>query len=131
VSRTLCARDYKDPAKILIRNNTKKGYAEARDGDALQLAQTGQNGPRVMRQKIPTMTNGNNIGVITNQYHIRRLTPVECERLQGFPDNWTKYGVDDELISDTQRYKCCGNAVTVNVVRDILDDWNIIEEKED
>ena len=41
---------------------------------------------------------------------IRRLTPVECERLQGFPDNWT------EGHSDTQRYKMCGNAVTVPVV---------------
>jgi len=41
---------------------------------------------------------------------IRRLTPVECERLQGFPDNWT------EGLSDTQRYKCLGNAVTVNVI---------------
>jgi len=41
---------------------------------------------------------------------IRRLTPVECERLQGFPDDWT------EGISDTQRYKCLGNAVTVNVI---------------
>lgn len=46
---------------------------------------------------------------------IRRLTPVECERLQGFPDNWTKYGTEGE-ISDTQRYKMCGNAVTVDVV---------------
>ena len=45
---------------------------------------------------------------------IRRLTPLECERLQGFPDNWT------EGVSDTQRYKCCGNAVTVNVVREIV-----------
>ena len=45
---------------------------------------------------------------------IRRLTPLECERLQGFPDGWT------EGISDTQRYKCCGNAVTVNVVREIV-----------
>lgn len=44
---------------------------------------------------------------------IRRLTPTECERLQGFPDGWT------EGISDTQRYKCLGNAVTVNVVRAI------------
>ena len=42
---------------------------------------------------------------------IRRLTPIECERLQGFPDNWT------EGISDTQRYKCLGNACTVNVVQ--------------
>ena len=41
---------------------------------------------------------------------IRRLTPTECERLQGFPDGWT------EGISDTQRYKCLGNAVTVNVI---------------
>jgi len=47
---------------------------------------------------------------------IRRLTPVECERLQGFPDNWTKYGADEEEISDTQRYKMMGNAVTTNVV---------------
>jgi DNA (cytosine-5)-methyltransferase 1 len=42
---------------------------------------------------------------------IRRLTPVECERLQGFPDGWT------EGISDTQRYKLLGNAVTTNVVK--------------
>lgn len=40
---------------------------------------------------------------------VRRLTPIECERLQGFPDNWT------EGQSDTQRYKQLGNAVTVNV----------------
>ena len=44
---------------------------------------------------------------------IRRLTPTECERLQGFPDGWT------DGISDTQRYKCLGNAVTTNVVQAI------------
>lgn len=52
---------------------------------------------------------------------IRRLTPRECERLQGFPDDWTRYGKDDELISDTQRYKCCGNAVTTNVITAIIE----------
>lgn len=41
---------------------------------------------------------------------IRKLTPLECERLQGFPDGWT------EGVSDTQRYKMMGNAVTVNVI---------------
>ena len=46
---------------------------------------------------------------------IRRLTPIECERLQGFPDNWTKFGTKGK-ISDAQRYKMCGNAVTVDVV---------------
>jgi DNA (cytosine-5)-methyltransferase 1 len=46
---------------------------------------------------------------------IRRLTPTECERLQGFPDGWT------EGLSDTQRYKTLGNAVTVNVIKDIME----------
>ena len=45
---------------------------------------------------------------------VRRLTPTECERLQGFPDGWT------EGLSDTQRYKTLGNAVTVNVIRDLI-----------
>lgn len=55
---------------------------------------------------------------------IRRLTPIECERLQAFPDNWTKYGLFEDgvtrEISDAQRYKCCGNAVTTAVVEDII-----------
>ncbi len=45
-----------------------------------------------------------------NQGRIRRLTPRECERLQGFPDGWT------EGVSDTQRYKMMGNAVSVPVI---------------
>jgi hypothetical protein len=45
----------------------------------------------------------------------RRLTPTECERLQGFPDGWT------EGVSSTQRYKMLGNAVTVNVVQAIAE----------
>ena len=55
-----------------------------------------------------------------NNLKIRRLTPVECERLQGFPDNWTKYGHDNKEISDTQRYKQLGNAVTTTVVTSIV-----------
>ena len=45
---------------------------------------------------------------------IRRLTPTECERLMGLPDGWT------EGVSDTQRYKLCGNGVVVNVVEEII-----------
>jgi len=50
---------------------------------------------------------------------VRRLTEIECERLQGFPDNWTQYGDyngDIKPIARTQRYKLIGNAVTVNIV---------------
>ena len=57
--------------------------------------------------------------VVEPNYRIRRLTPIECERLQGFPDNHTEYGnYDGEVkkVSNTQRYKQCGNAVTVDIV---------------
>jgi len=59
-----------------------------------------------------------------SDYRIRRLTPLEAERLQGFPDGWTESGVDMKgnyvAISDTQRYRCLGNAVTVNVIEGIM-----------
>lgn len=55
----------------------------------------------------------------TKDNKIRYLTEIECERLQGFPDNWTQYGDYNgriRRISKTQRYKLIGNAVTVDIV---------------
>lgn len=64
---------------------------------------------------------GNNAGGTHNHLlskcRIRRLTPLECFRLQSFPDEW--YYKLREHISDTQMYKLAGNAVTVNVIEDI------------
>lgn len=77
----------------------------------------------------PTLTaissNITNRPIIETEYTYRAITPMEAERLQGFPDNWTKEGVDGAKISDTQRYKCCGNAVTTNVIKYIIDNWEI------
>mgnify|MGYP000872186622 CR=1 FL=1 len=56
-------------------------------------------------------TGGNNVPL----FGVRRLTPTECCRLQGFPDDW------NSSVSDTQRYKQMGNAVTVNVIECIGD----------
>lgn len=64
---------------------------------------------------------GGKTGLYKTEKGIRRLTPIECEKLQGFPKDFSKYGKDGELISDTQRYKCLGNAVTVPVVEYILE----------
>ena len=74
-----------------------------------------QNGRRFKEDGEPsfTLTAQDKHGVYDGM-RIRRLTPLECERLQGFPDGWT------EGVSDTQRYKALGNAVTVNVVREIM-----------
>lgn len=73
-----------------------------------------QNGRRIKDSGEPafTVTSQDKHGLYDGA-HIRRLTPLECERLQGFPDNWT-------VGSDTQRYKQCGNAVTVNVVEAVV-----------
>lgn len=46
-------------------------------------------------------------------YVARRLTPLECERLQGFPDNWTRYRHDGKEIGDTRRYEMLGNSIAV------------------
>lgn len=64
--------------------------------------------------------NGNETGGVpfvrqAGDMAVRRLTPRECERLQGFPDNWTRYGADGTEISDSARYRMLGNAVAVPV----------------
>ena len=73
---------------------------------------------RVQDDKINTLqarmgTGGNNMPMVATT-QVRRLTPLECERLQGFPDGWT------EDQSDTNRYKQMGNAVAVPVVEWII-----------
>jgi len=80
---------------------------------------------RSARDECPTLTDPtHNSTRLHDGYRIRRLTPIECERLQGFSDNHTEYGnYDGEVkkISNTQRYKQCGNAVTVDVVQSIAE----------
>lgn len=59
------------------------------------------------------------MGVATRS-SVRRLLPVECERLMGFPDNWTRIpwrGKPEEECPDSHRYKACGNSMCVNVMR--------------
>jgi len=75
---------------------------------------------RVARSESPTLTEPHHNSLrMFDGYRIRRLTPIECERLQGFPDDHTAFGNYDGVVkpmSNTQRYKQCGNAVTVDVV---------------
>ncbi len=69
-------------------------------------------------KSVTLSANGGGWGAKTGLYlikeHVRKLHPIECERLQGLPDNYT------EGISNTQRYKCLGNAFNVDVVVHIL-----------
>jgi DNA (cytosine-5)-methyltransferase 1 len=89
-----------------------------------------QNGRRFKEEGEPsfTITSQDRHG-ICDGIRIRRLTPTECERLQGFPDGWTKEGTingQTVQISDTQRYKCLGNAVTTTVITKIIEKlWSV------
>jgi site-specific DNA-cytosine methylase len=78
---------------------------------------------------VPTMnarmgTGGNNTPMVSYPATVRRLTPMECERLQGFPDGWTTHRIDEKkgLVeqADSSRYKQMGNAVAVPVVEWII-----------
>ena len=104
---------------IQIKTNTKKGYEIAKKGDTInfQNPKSKTRRGRIGKGIAQTLDTSSSQYIVSDK--IRRLTPLECERLQGFPDNWTKYGTKG-LISDTQRYKMCGNAVTVDVVEAIF-----------
>jgi DNA (cytosine-5)-methyltransferase 1 len=67
----------------------------------------------------PIGAKDNGLGVLTSALRVRRLTPLECERLQGFPDDWTliPYGRRGALAKDTPRYKAIGNSMPVPVMR--------------
>jgi DNA (cytosine-5)-methyltransferase 1 len=164
-----------NPTNIKIPVNTKKGYDIARSGDSINFAflggkdRQGRVGHGVaqtldlsMQQYTPVIAKTVRVGgkgsPIDNKQNwmnykinnrVRRLTPIECERLMGLPDGWTKYaqgkigdktiiGYKDNkdktqtipifakskdgvvVISDSQRYKLCGNGVVVNVVEEII-----------
>lgn len=125
--------------KIAIKEATSKGYAFADPGDNINVSFPGSNDRRgrVGKGKANTILTSSQQGVLTDQFEIRRLTPLECWRLQTFPDKAfyaAKFGsmeiaeaiisegVDhyqcsfDQKMSDSQLYKQAGNSVTVEVI---------------
>ena len=101
--------------KLRVRQATKQWYIVANDGDWISLAypnSTTRRG-RVIHQKSNTITTEWESYAYSDS-RIRKLTPIECERLQTLPDNYT------EWASDSQRYKMLGNWWTVDVIAHIF-----------
>ena len=105
--------------KIRVREATKQGYAEASVGDSVNLSHPNSKTRRgrVGEGIANTLVTGDNQGVVTPNFRIRKLTPRECWRLQGFPD-WA-FDKAQEVNSNSQLYKQAGNSVTVNVIKEI------------
>lgn len=84
-------------------------------GVAQMFEDNRRDGPRFHNDVAPSLqsfmgTGGNNTPMIAHDMAVRRLTPVECERLMGWPDDHTAVGVNGP-VKDTNRYKMCGNGV--------------------
>ena len=105
----------------LIRTANKQGYMTAQVGDGVDLAypDSETRRGRVQPQRSNTLTTSDNLGVLVDDetIQIRKLTPKECWRLQGFTDE--QYEKAAAVNSNSQLYKQAGNAVTVNVVEEI------------
>jgi DNA (cytosine-5)-methyltransferase 1 len=81
-------------------------------------------------QTVSTRINASTTGGVMHSTAIRRLTPKEVERLQGFPDDWTKIpyrNKEADQCPDGPRYKACGNSMAVPVMRWIGERINLIE----
>ena len=112
----------KDKKQLTIKEATKKGYTTIEDGDCFDMTF-----PKSKTRRGRNMKNKSNCLTAANydymryehsdqeqEVYWRKLTPVECERLQTVPDNYTNH------VSNTQRYKMLGNGWTIEVICHIL-----------
>ena len=112
----------KDKKQLTIKEATKKGYTTIEDGDCFDMTfpNSKTRRGRNMKDKSNCLTAANydymryEHSDEDKEVYWRKLTPVECERLQTVPDNYTNH------VSNTQRYKMLGNGWTIEVICHIL-----------
>ena len=109
---------------LKVRNGTTRGYIEVQEGGGNERGYPNSNTRRgrVIDEgnTTPTIDTTNNAGAVEfngKQVRIRKLTPRECFRAQGFPDEYFERAA--EVNSNSQLYKQAGNSVTVNVIYEI------------
>ena len=108
--------------KVCFPEATKKGYVAAGIGQGIDIqypnSQTRRG--RLLKEKSHCIQAGSvNQGIINEKYNWRKLTPIECERLQTVPDNYT------EGVSNSQRYKMLGNGWTIKVIEHVLTNMDV------
>lgn len=105
---------------LIVKEATKKGYSEARDGDFVNLqfpnskTRRGRVGKEISQTLLCNDANG-----VVERLRIRKLTPKECFRLMGFDDKDVDI-LTENKISNTQLYKMAGNSIVVDVLEEIF-----------
>lgn len=110
---------------LLITEATQKGYTEIKPGECFDAENPKSKTRRGRKMEFKAnclMAAKTNFMQYTADYRIRRLTPTECARLQTIPD-WYEW-----IVSNTQIYKQCGNGWTVEVIKHILSQWDLVNE---
>jgi DNA (cytosine-5)-methyltransferase 1 len=115
VANTLGANDYKEPQAVAFAQNQ---VGEVREGEVFNTLNTNSN------------ASGRNTPLLRQSLSVRRLTPIECERLQGFPDNYTDIRLNDKQTPDGPRYKAMGNSMAVPVMNWIGRRIQMVEDTE-
>ena len=112
--------------KIAVREATKIGYDVAKLGDSINFSQPNSKTRRgrVGHGVANTLTTSIEQATLTNDLKIRKLTPLETWRLQGFPD-WAFDRAREAGLSDSQLYKQAGNSVTVPVIKAIAENMEV------
>ena len=118
-SLTTCGGGNLEP-HIKIKNSTKKGYLEAKVGDGVDLSYPDSKTRRGRVQKglSQTLVCSDNRGVVTDDFKIRKLTPLEYWRLMGIDDE--DFYKAQKVNSNSQLYKQAGNAIVVDVLEEIF-----------
>ena len=116
---------------LIVKEATKKGYAEAFAGDSINLEQPNSKTRRgrVGRGVAQTLTTSPQQVTVTNNLQLRKLTPLECFRLMGFDDEDFKHAA--AFNSDNQLYKQAGNSIVVQVFQALIANIDIFKKQEE
>jgi DNA (cytosine-5)-methyltransferase 1 len=148
VANTLGANDYKEPQAVAIQNATRgasqNGLGITTDGPMYTLDVGSQHAVAFAQNQVGEVregevfntlntnsnASGRNTPLLRQSLSVRRLTPIECERLQGFPDNYTDIRLNDKQTPDGPRYKAMGNSMAVPVMNWIGKRIQMVEDTE-
>jgi DNA (cytosine-5)-methyltransferase 1 len=129
---TLEARTVTQAVAFSVRADAmREGTAKTMSPDAEGRMRLRDPGLGIYEEIAPTLDTGQAHGIV-QPWAVRRLTPLECERLMGFPDGWTRIPYRNKTADacpDGPRYKALGNSWAVNCGRVIFDRMRMVEER--